>query len=265
MTFRRRQCVNVRRVRFHDELEGFVETCRSGCRNRNCNWASGVWISNLRSASRHVLRVVLVSANYDRFLYRKSCTQTEQHSRSRSAIGGRLSDFANSLGKEGPLCAVLAFPIILAGLFIGIGIGVFFRWLFVSRMRHQTPAAGMFPFLVPVLIVAGERIEAPTLLRPRTEVIQTVIEVNDSPERVWRNILSILSIDNIRASRPKLMYVGLAIPQRCTIEEQGIGAKRACYFNAGYIEERVTGWNPSYHLGLSIDRTHMPGRHWLGF
>jgi hypothetical protein len=28
-----------------------------------------------------------------------------------------------ALGKEGPLCAVLAFPIILAGLFLGIGIG----------------------------------------------------------------------------------------------------------------------------------------------
>jgi hypothetical protein len=33
----------------------------------------------------------------------------------------------------------------------------------------------------------------------------------------------------------------------------------------GYIEETVTAWNPPYNLGLSIDRTHMPGRHWLGF
>jgi hypothetical protein len=167
-----------------------------------------------------------------------------------------------AVGKEGPLCAVLAFPIILAGLFIGIGIGVFLPWLFVSRIRHQTPTAGMFLLMVPVLILAGERIETPMVVRPRTEVIQTTVEVNDSPDRVWRNILS---IDNIRASKPILMYVGLPIPQRCTIEGQGIGAKRTCYFNAGYIEETVTGWNPPYYLGLSIDRTHLPGRHWLGF
>lgn len=167
-----------------------------------------------------------------------------------------------ALGKEGPLCAVLAFPIIFAGLFIGIGIGVLLRWLFVNRSRHQTPTVGMFLFMVPVLILAGERIETPTLVRPRTEVIQTTVEVHDSPDRVWRNILS---IDNIQASKPILMYVGLPIPQRCTIEGQGVGAKRTCYFNAGYIAETVTGWNPPYYLGLSIDRTHMPGRHWLGF
>jgi hypothetical protein len=49
------------------------------------------------------------------------------------------------------------------------------------------------------------------------------------------------------------------------MQGQGIGAKRTCYFNVGYIEETVTGWDPPYYLGLSIDRTHMPGRHWLGF
>jgi hypothetical protein len=100
------------------------------------------------------------------------------------------------------------------------------------------------------------------LARPRTEVVQTAVEVNDSPEAVWHNILS---IDSVQGSKPILMYVGLPIPQRCTMDGHGVGAKRTCYFNAGYIEEKVTGWNPPYSLGLSIDRTHMPGRHWLGF
>jgi hypothetical protein len=167
-----------------------------------------------------------------------------------------------ALGKEGPLCAVLAFPILAAGLFIGIGVGVFVRWLLINRSKHQTTTTGMFLLVVPVLIVAGERVETPSLARPRTEVIQTAAEVNDSPGRVWRNIVS---IDSVRASKPLLMYVGLPIPQRCTIQGQGVGAKRTCYFNAGYIEESVTGWNPPFYLGLSIDRTHMPGRHWLGF
>lgn len=61
------------------------------------------------------------------------------------------------------------------------------------------------------------------------------------------------------------MYVGSPVPQRCVMQGHGIGAKRTCYFNVGYIEETVTAWNPPYYLGLSIDRTHMPGRHWLGF
>ena len=167
-----------------------------------------------------------------------------------------------ALGAEGMLCAVLAFPIIAAGLFIGIGIGALLRKLVVSRTNNRTTTTGMLLFIAPVLIVAGERIEAPMLQHPRTEVVQTTVNVNGSPEHVWREILS---IDNIEASKPLLMYVGLPVPQRCTIQGHGVGAKRTCYFNVGYIEETVTAWNPPYYLGLSIDRTHMPGRHWLGF
>jgi len=164
-----------------------------------------------------------------------------------------------ALGKEGVLCAVLAFPIIVAGLGIGAGIGVLVRKLFVDSSATTT---GILLLIGPTLIFAGERVERPILQHPRTEVIETTVEVNDSPERVWGRILS---IDSVQASKPILMYIGLPIPQRCTMQGQGIGAKRTCYFNVGYIEESVTAWNAPHYLGLSIDRTHMPGRHWLGF
>jgi len=160
------------------------------------------------------------------------------------------------------LCAVLAFPIIVAGLGIGAGIGVLVRKLFVGRSEKQTTTTGVLLLIGPTLIFAGERIECPILQHPRTEVIETTVEVDDSPERVWGRILS---IDSVQANKPILMYIGLPVPQRCTIQGHGIGAKRTCYFNVGYIEESVTACNAPYYLGLSIDRTHMPGRHWLGF
>jgi hypothetical protein len=167
-----------------------------------------------------------------------------------------------AFGAEGVLCAVLALPIIVAGLLVGIGIGLLLSRLVARRTKTPTTTTGMLLLLAPVLIFAGEKIETPMLKFPRTEVIQTAVNVNGSPEQVWREILS---IDNIKASKPFLMYVGLPIPQRCTIQGRGVGAKRICYFNVGYIEEMVTAWNPPYYIGLSIDRTHMPGRHWLGF
>jgi hypothetical protein len=61
------------------------------------------------------------------------------------------------------------------------------------------------------------------------------------------------------------MYIGLPVPLKCTIEGIGQGAKRTCYFDRGYIEETVTEWDPPNMMRLSIDRTNMPGRHWLGF
>jgi hypothetical protein len=167
-----------------------------------------------------------------------------------------------ALGEEGVLCAILAFPIIVAGLCIGLGIGMLFRKLVISRFVNQTTPTSMLLVLAPVLILAGERVETPTLRHPRTEIIQTTVTVNGPPDQVWREIVS---IDNIKSSKPLLMYVGLPIPQRCTIRGRGVGAKRTCYFNVGYIEETVTAWNPPYYMGLAIDRTHMPGRHWLGF
>jgi hypothetical protein len=167
-----------------------------------------------------------------------------------------------ALGKEGVLCALLALPIIVAGLAIGAGIGFLVRKYVVKRAANQNTTTGILLLIAPMLILAGGRVERPMLRHPRTEVIQTAVEVNDSSERVWLNILS---IDSLKASKPMLMYVGLPIPQRCTMQGKGVGAKRTCYFNVGYIEETVTGWNPPYFLGLSIDRTHMPGRHWLGF
>ena len=167
-----------------------------------------------------------------------------------------------AFGKEGVLCALLALPILVLGLGLGVGIGLLIRRILVDRASHQTTTTGFLLLIGPLLIFAGERIERPMLEHPRTEVISNTVEVSDSLEHVWMNIQS---IDSLEGSKPLLMYVGLPVPQRCTMRGQGIGAKRTCYFDTGYIEETVTAWNPPYLLGLSIDRTHMPGRHWLGF
>ena len=167
-----------------------------------------------------------------------------------------------ALGKEGVLCAVLAFPIIVAGLAIGVAMGFLLRKLLITCTANPTTPTGLLLLLAPLLVVAGERVERPLLEHPRIETIQTAIEVSDSLEHVWRDILT---VDSVHAAKPILMYVGLPIPQRCTMQGRGVGAKRTCYFNVGYMEETVIGWNPPYYLGLSIDRTHMPGRHWLGF
>jgi hypothetical protein len=165
-------------------------------------------------------------------------------------------------GTEGLLCAVLALPIIAAGLAIGVLIGLLVRRIFIERTSNPTITAGMLLLIGPVLIITGRRFERPVIERARTEVIVNSVEVHAPPEDVW---LQIQTVDGVQTDKPLLMYIGLPIPQRCTMQGQGVGARRTCYFNAGYIEETVTAWNPPSVMGLSIDRTHMPGRHWLGF
>jgi hypothetical protein len=167
-----------------------------------------------------------------------------------------------AIGREGPLCALLAIPVILAGLAVGAMLGLLVRKLILERVRNRPTATGCLLLLGPMLVVGGDKVESRAPQHARIETVQNSIEVPLSPDRLWN---SILAIDNIQSTKPLLMHVGLPVPQRCVLQGKGVGAKRTCYFDSGYIQETITTWNPPYQLGLSIDRTHMPGRHWLGF
>jgi hypothetical protein len=163
---------------------------------------------------------------------------------------------------EGLLCAVLAFPLLIVGLWIGAAVGYLFRRHVVERLRHQITSTVALFALTPLLILAGHRIERPALEAVRRETVSNSVELAARPEAVW---MSIQSIDSINVRKPWLMHFGLPVPLRCTLARKGVGAKRTCYFDNGFIEETITEWNPPYSMQLSIDRTNMPGRHWLGF
>ena len=166
-----------------------------------------------------------------------------------------------ALGKEGPLCALMAFPLLLACVLIGALIGAGLR-MAIKPKRDGNITAGMFVVVAPLVIFAGKQVERPLLDHVRIETVTDSVLVADTPANTW---LRIQSIDSVHGSKPWLMYVGLPVPQKCTLEKAAEGARRTCYFDKGYIQETVTTWDPPRHMGLKIDRTHMPGRHWLGF
>jgi hypothetical protein len=163
---------------------------------------------------------------------------------------------------EGVLCAVLAFPLLALGLGVGVLLGYLFRRFVVERLRHQMTSMVAVFMLSPMIVLAGHQLERLSLETVRRETISSSIFLAAQPQEVWT---SIQSIDSINADRPLLMYFGLPVPLRCTLGKKGVGAKRICYFENGFIEETITEWNPPYSMQLIIDRTNMPGRHWLGF
>jgi hypothetical protein len=169
--------------------------------------------------------------------------------------------FLIAMGKEGLLCALLAFPFLAVAVLFGVLLGIGLR-IAIKPNWGQNITAGLFMVASPFLIFGGKQVERPLLEETRIEAVSTTIHVADTPSNIWGEIQS---IDSLKGSKPWLMYVGLPIPERCKLEKAAVGARRTCYFNKGYIEETVTGWDPPRHMGLHIDRTHMPGRHWLGF
>jgi hypothetical protein len=163
---------------------------------------------------------------------------------------------------EGLLCAILAFPVLAVSLYTGAGLGHLFRKHVVERLRHQNTSTTIVFALIPAIILAGHHAEMPALNAVRRETVSNSIFLQAPPQEVWANIQS---IDSINATKPLLMHFGLPVPLRCTLERKGVGAKRTCYFENGFIEETITEWAPPYSMQLTIDRTNMPGRHWLGF
>ena len=160
--------------------------------------------------------------------------------------------------REGPLCAAMAFPIIFISLGFGIGLGYLVRRLFgASTATTATTLA-----LLPVLITGAHHLELKTVNQPRTLAITTTVFVPVSPEQAWAHIQS---VDSISGRKPFLMHMGLPVPQRCVMRGTAVGSKRTCYFDQGFIEETILDWDPPHRMKLTIDRTNLPGRHWLGF
>jgi Polyketide cyclase / dehydrase and lipid transport len=165
-------------------------------------------------------------------------------------------------GREGVLCGIIAFPLLLAGVFVGLLAGYLFRDVSARLGRRGATSRSVILLLLPLLIVAGRRVEVRTKTQLRKEIVTTTIHLEAEPEQVWANIRS---LESVAGRKPLLMYIGLPIPTRCVLQGSGVGAKRTCYFDHGYIEETVLEWLPPNRMRLSIDRTNMPGRHWLEF
>jgi hypothetical protein len=165
-----------------------------------------------------------------------------------------------SLHAEGILCAVMAFPLIFVPLALGVALGMLLRK--IIRPFETAKLNVVILLLGPVLLFGGHRWEEKNYPEPRTAIVTTTMHIAAPPEEVWRNIQS---LDRLGGRKPFLMHIGLPIPQRCVLQGTSVGSKRICYFDQGSIEESVLEWDPPHKMRLAIDRTNMPGRHWLSF
>jgi hypothetical protein len=161
---------------------------------------------------------------------------------------------------EGILCAVLAFPLIFVPLAVGVAIGTLLRKMIRPFESAKTNCIVLLA--APLLLFGGHRLEVKTFPEARTESVLTTVHLAATPEEVWANIQS---LDSLGGKKPFLMRIGLPIPQRCVLQGTSVGSKRICYFDQGSIEESVLEWDPPRRMRLAIDRTNMPGRHWLEF
>jgi hypothetical protein len=167
-----------------------------------------------------------------------------------------------AIGAEGYVCVLMSAPLIA----VGLAFGALFGWLFRTRVIDKSPHATTLTLLallvLPGLLMGANSAERESRRTLRTQTVTDVLLLDTSPESIWNGLKS---MDHIEANKPFLMKIGLPVPVSCKTEGEGLGGKRTCYFESGYIEEKIVEWNPPNSMKFEITASDVPGRPWLTF
>jgi hypothetical protein len=163
---------------------------------------------------------------------------------------------------EGWVCVLMSFPLIAIGMTVGALLGTLVRRQFIDKSRRPRVVKLVLLLVIPVFLMGADNIEKPSRRIPREETFTSVLVLNAPPEKVW-NTIKIM--DRVNGHKGFLMRIGLPVPVSCSIDKEGLGGKRTCYFESGYIEERITEWDPPRSMKLAITAWDVPGRPWLDF
>jgi hypothetical protein len=160
------------------------------------------------------------------------------------------------------VCVLMSAPIIGGGLTLGALLGYLVRRYVIDKSSIPRVLSLLLISVLPIFLMGANSIEEPSRRVPRAEIFTSVLALNAPPEEVWN---AIKTMDRVNGHKGFLMRIGLPVPVSCSIDKEGVGGKRTCYFESGYIEERITEWNPPRSMKLEITSWDVPGRPWLDF
>lgn len=172
------------------------------------------------------------------------------------------STFLFAMGAEGLVCVIMSAPLIAVGLAVGALLG----WLFRKSVIDKSNKSGTLTLIVflvlPFFLMGANSAERESRRTPRAETVTDTLMVSQPPETVWNELKN---MDSVTASKGFLMRIGLPVPVSCKTEGEGVGGKRTCYFESGFIEEKITEWNFPNSMKFEITASDVPGRPWLTF
>ena len=167
-----------------------------------------------------------------------------------------------AVGVEGWVCVIMSAPLLAVGLALGAMFGWLLREMLIKKMRKPGTLNLFILIVLPFFLVGANSAERKLSSGPRAETFSDTLIVDAPPESVWNELKS---MDNVAASKGFLMKIGLPVPVSCKTEGEGVGGKRTCYFESGFIEERITEWKYPNSMKFEITASEVPGRPWLTF
>jgi hypothetical protein len=178
--------------------------------------------------------------------------------RSRCACAGSVAVLTAGLGffiigAEGIICLLMAAPLAVPCAIAGALIA-----FLLQRSRRETlPATlGLFLCALPFVVT----IEPALLSRPRAFTVQSVVEIDAPPAKVWTHLVQ---FEPIAAPAGDWWFrAGVSYPISATLRGHGVGAVRVCEFSTGTFVETIRTWQEPRELAFSVDRQPPPMREW---
>ncbi len=143
---------------------------------------------------------------------------------------------------EGLICLIMALPI-----------GLFFTWLghwigykIIKSKTGNTSVTIILLFLSVPSLMAFENGQKD---KETVRSVATSIEINASPEQVWKNVTAFPQLED---PTEFIFKTGIAYPINATINGQGVGAVRHCNFSTGSFVEPITVWDEPHLLKFSV-------------
>jgi hypothetical protein len=149
-----------------------------------------------------------------------------------------------ALAIEGAICLAMAAPIGMVLSLIGGAIG----WAIQRRPWASRDARAILVALAAVLpALMGAEHASP--VTPPLIAVRTAVEIDATPERVWRNVVS---FSELPPPEHWLFRAGIAYPVRAEIRGVGVGAVRHCVFSTGPFVEPIEVWDEPRLLKFSV-------------
>jgi hypothetical protein len=162
-----------------------------------------------------------------------------------------------ALAFEGIICLAMAIPIALPLAACGGVCG----YVVQKRRWFQNDA----PVLLSALLIFApgvEIVEHWVATPTPTYVVRTSLEVQASPENVWREVVA---FSEIPPPTELIFRAGIAYPIRAQMLGQGAGAERHCVFSTGAFVEPIQVWDEPRLLKFSVTSNPAPMEEWTPY
>jgi hypothetical protein len=162
-----------------------------------------------------------------------------------------------ALAREGAICLILVLPIVTLLAMAG-GTAAYLTLPHQSRPRAKPALLSIALVLAPAVMGVEQAVQP----APPVYQVKSAIEVDASPDAVWKQVIAFTEIPE---PREWIFRAGIAYPIRADILGSGPGAERHCVFSTGAFVEPIQVWREPNLLKFSVTSNPPPMEEWTPY